>query len=58
MASHLTAGNRGVSLRRPAQSAKLSVALLGEAAKELERSHRWQMGTAEAAATETCGDSS
>lgn len=69
MASYLTAGFRGVSLRRPARGAKLSVAdRVGKvddagypavsAIEEVERKHRWLTGTAIAAATGMCGDSS
>jgi hypothetical protein len=69
MAAYLTARDGGVSLRRLAQSAKLSVASgAGSTAEadirhqvateEVERRQRWLTGTAAAAATEVCGDSS
>ena len=69
MATHLTGCDRGVSLRRLAWSAKLSVAkgvgAGGEASirhpvatEEVERRQRWQTGTAPAAATGVCGGSS
>jgi len=69
MAPHLTARDWGVSLRRLARSAKLSVAGgAGSTAEgylrhsvatgELERRQRWLTGTAEAGATEVCGGSS
>ena len=61
MASHLTAGNQWASLRRPARSAKLSVAdRVGHTAGaeyralwavEEEGRHRWQTGTALAVVT-------
>jgi hypothetical protein len=69
MASHMTGCNRGVSLRRLARGAKLSVASRpgrtveayirrSVATGELERRQRWLTGTAAAAATEACGGSS
>ncbi len=69
MAPHLTGRPGGVSLRRQARGAKLSVAsgtgmnqgviYLGPVATgEVERRQRWLRGTAAAAATEACGGSS
>ena len=69
MAPHLGAADRGVSLRRLARGAKLSVAsgarfvrgviYLGLlATEEVERRQRWQTGTAAAAAMEVCDGSS
>ena len=69
MATHLTGRDRGVSLRRLPRSAKLSVArgagssaeaYVGHpvATEEVERRHRWQTGTAAAAAMGVCGGSS
>jgi hypothetical protein len=69
MATYLTGLDRGVSLRRLAWGAKLSVASgAGSTAKayvrrltateEVERKQRWQTRTAVAAAMEVCGGSS
>jgi hypothetical protein len=69
VAPYLRGRNRGVSLRRLARGAKLSVAseagfdrgviYLGLlATEEVERRQRWQTGTAVAAATGVCDGSS
>ena len=69
MATHLTGRDGGVSLRRLAWGAKLSVASgVGStvgvhlrhpvATEEVERRQRWQTGTAAAAAMGVCGGSS
>jgi hypothetical protein len=70
MAAHLTGRDWGVSLRRVARGAKLSVArgtgLNAEAlyipdlraTEEVERTQRWLTRTAVAAAMEACGGSS